>query len=305
MGYIELNVKYLLDERQQKALEELLPKWQQYEDKAGEKPFADITLPKMFNNIMTIGGKYDISTRIKNEQYRQGIIDSSELIGNGEFLLSEERKVVHDRLQQMTLEEKVDFLEEYENMKSKDPLEKAISPMDVRLHEILSKDRCEKIWKDIRMVGLKPSHTLVNAIGRLDALTGKENNLWEVKRLTKAKDVSPEVTEVLNEIVQEMERQEEEAFRQCRQKEEIRCHQKIRTDIRANGFKATTTLVAKIESLATLTGKINKLSDIKEMAKTKDMSPEIKETVNGIVDELQRQELKMQAPEPPVVEPTM
>lgn len=305
MGYIKLSVTYMLDERQQKALEELLPKWQQYEDKAGEKPFADITLPEMFNNIMTIGDKYDISTHIKNEQYRQGIIDSSELIGKGEFLLSEERQEIHDRLQQMTLEEKVDFLEKYEDVKSKDPLEKTISPVDAMLHEILSEGRCEKIWKDIRMVGLKPSHALVNAIGRLDTLTRKENNLWEVKRLAKATDVSPEVKEVVNEIVEEMKRQEEEAFQQCRQKEEMRCHQKIRADVRANGFRATTTLVAKIEGLAALTGKINKLSDIKELAKTKDMSPEIKETVNGIVDELQRQELKMQAPEPPVVEPAI
>lgn len=304
MEYMELSVTYLLNEREQKALEELLPYWQEYRDKDGSRPFQDWTIKELFQNVMTVGGKYMKSKQIKEFQFRQHMIDASELIGDGQFLLSEERQEIHNRIQRMTLEEKVDFLEKYEDMKSKDPLESKISPVDVRLHEILSKERCGKIWKDIRMVGLKPSHTLVNAIGQLDALTGMENKLWEVKRLTKATNVSPEVKEVVNKIVEEMERQEEEAFRHSRQKGEMRCHQKIRADIRGNGFRATTTLVAKIESLAALTGKINKLSDIKELAKTKDISPEVNETVNGIVDELQRQELKMQAPEPPV-EPAM
>ncbi len=208
MGYMELSVKYLLNEREQKALEELLPYWQEYRDMDGSRPFQDWTIKELFQHVMTLDTEHVKSKQIKEFQFRQGMIDSSELYGKGRFLLAEERQEIHEKLQQMTLEEKVDFLEKYEEMRSKDPTERTISPVDVRLREILSEERCEKIWKDIRMVGLRPSHTLVNAIGRLDALTGRENNLREVKRLAKATDVSPEVTEVVNEIVNEAQRQE-------------------------------------------------------------------------------------------------
>lgn len=519
MEYMELSVTYLLNEREQKALEELLPYWQEYRDKDGSRPFQDWTIKELFQNVMTVGGKYVKSKQIKEFQFRQHMIDASELIGDGEFLLAGERQEIHDKLQKMTLEEKVNFLEEYEDMKSKDPLEKTISPMDVRLHEILSKERCGKIWTDIRMNGLESNHALVNAIGRLDALTGKENSLRDVKLLAysepfgavkeaaekimdevqmqeirnqmveqeiqnqmfekskhmsgKEKEVNVMISDYIKKLIEErpaddsfkyklldrmkqdcgyylgygnrqkqclwsldeikhienmkalynsfpedgkpewltmedIEKFEKEmctgvsseksiysirmwnetryfvniseldaemlykAYAECespfmemakygkeiemgdfayiqqggRSGEElafsvefnvdldeitigdgegfetmplsgtmekirgaiitgkIQERQQIRQDIRANGFKATTTLVVKIELLDALNGKHNTLQDIKEMAKNPDVSIEVQEAVNGIIDELQRQELKMQAPEPPV-EPAM
>lgn len=77
----------------------------------------------------------------------------------------------------------------------------------------------------------------------------------------------------------------------------------IRQDIRGNGFKATKALVANMEHLNEITGKHNTLQDVKGMAKNPDISAEVKETVNEVVDNLQQQEMQMQAPEPPAVEP--
>lgn len=77
----------------------------------------------------------------------------------------------------------------------------------------------------------------------------------------------------------------------------------IRQDIRANGFKANDTLVKQIERVDALTGKHNSLRDIKELTKAADISAEAQEAVNEAVGNLQQQEVKMQAPEPPAVEP--
>lgn len=88
------------------------------------------------------------------------------------------------------------------------------------------------------------------------------------------------------------------------QRERIREERmQIRQDIRANGFKANSTLVANIEHLNEITGKRNALQDVKELAKDTNISAEAKEVVGEIVDNLQQQELKMPAPEPPAVEP--
>lgn len=73
----------------------------------------------------------------------------------------------------------------------------------------------------------------------------------------------------------------------------------IRQELRANGFKANNALVSGIERLDAMTGKSNTLRDIKELAKDAHISAEAKETVNEVVENLQQQEAKMQAPEPP------
>lgn len=73
----------------------------------------------------------------------------------------------------------------------------------------------------------------------------------------------------------------------------------IRQELCANGFKANNALVSGIERLDAMTGKPNTLRDIKELAKDAHISAEAKETVNEVVENLQQQEAKMQAPEPP------
>ena len=77
----------------------------------------------------------------------------------------------------------------------------------------------------------------------------------------------------------------------------------IRQELRGNGFRATNSLVANMEHLNELTGKSNTLMDVKELAKDAEISAEAKEVVSEIVDNLQQQEMQMQAPEPPAVEP--
>lgn len=80
-------------------------------------------------------------------------------------------------------------------------------------------------------------------------------------------------------------------------------HQQIRADIRTNGFKASRTLVNAIDRLDAVTGRHNTLRDIKGLAENHDISADMKETVNEIVETLQQQETKMQSPEPPAMEP--
>lgn len=88
------------------------------------------------------------------------------------------------------------------------------------------------------------------------------------------------------------------AIRTCAEK-----HQQIRADIRTNGFKASRTLVNAIDRLDAVTGRHNTLRDIKGLAENPDISADMKETVNEIVETLQQQETKMQSPEPPAMEP--
>ncbi len=97
--------------------------------------------------------------------------------------------------------------------------------------------------------------------------------------------------------------EEYRSLRECVKASFKERHQQIRADIRANGFKATRTLVNAIERLDALNGKANTLQDIKELAKSQNISADAKEAVNDIVETLQHQETKMQVPEPPAVEP--
>ena len=75
---MEFTVIYTLNEREIKALEELLPYWKAYENK-GEKPFAKWTIQNLFQTIMSYGSRYTISDKINNEQFRQNLIEISDI----------------------------------------------------------------------------------------------------------------------------------------------------------------------------------------------------------------------------------
>lgn len=86
------EVRYTLDDREIEALEELLPYWQQYENE-GERPFENWTIENVFQAIMQLGSKHDIARRIQEEQYRQGIIEHSQMLKPGEgFKTMKERQ---------------------------------------------------------------------------------------------------------------------------------------------------------------------------------------------------------------------
>lgn len=90
--YRQVAVEFTINERQQKALEELLPYWQQYTGEDGDNPFKDWTIDDLFNIMMQTGISKVISAKIKEHQFRQGMIDSEELINGEPFYLMEERK---------------------------------------------------------------------------------------------------------------------------------------------------------------------------------------------------------------------
>lgn len=89
--YKTFTVNYLLDEREQQALEELLPYWQQYTNEKNERPFKDWKVEDVFKATMEIGSKYTIADKLQNEQLRQGLIEWEEREKDG-FKTVEERK---------------------------------------------------------------------------------------------------------------------------------------------------------------------------------------------------------------------
>lgn len=89
----EVIISLDIDENQLEALKELLPHWQQYTSKGEkEKPFADITAEKLLEHLLYRGSKHMIWERIKDEQFRQGIITVDELMDNKEITVAQREK---------------------------------------------------------------------------------------------------------------------------------------------------------------------------------------------------------------------
>lgn len=88
----ELTFEYLATEREVKALEELLAIWQQYEKPDGTFPCKDWNLQNVFQAIMTDGSRFLVSKQIKNDQFRNGLIDIEELFNGEGFWTKEERE---------------------------------------------------------------------------------------------------------------------------------------------------------------------------------------------------------------------
>ena len=85
------TASYLLDEREQQALEELLPYWQQYTNDKNERPFKDWKAEDVFKIIMEVGNKHIIAEKLQDEQFRQGLITWEERQKDG-FMTMEERR---------------------------------------------------------------------------------------------------------------------------------------------------------------------------------------------------------------------
>lgn len=75
----QYTVKYDLTEKEEEALRELLPCYQQYIAKDGSRPFEKYTLADIFQSLMYIGSRHTIWRHIKEEQFRQNLIDDKYL----------------------------------------------------------------------------------------------------------------------------------------------------------------------------------------------------------------------------------
>lgn len=84
--------EYMANEREVKALEELLEIWKQYEEPVGTFPFKDWDLEKVFQAVTEAGISYFVSKQIKNDQFRKGLIDIDELTNGNGFRTKEERE---------------------------------------------------------------------------------------------------------------------------------------------------------------------------------------------------------------------
>lgn len=75
----KITVEFDIDEKQEAALAELLPYWQQYRSEwDGDRPFEKYTIEDVFKRIMEIGSCHTIWDKIEDEQLRQGLISTEE-----------------------------------------------------------------------------------------------------------------------------------------------------------------------------------------------------------------------------------
>lgn len=86
----EITIRLDVDENQLEALKELLPSWQQYTSKeCEEKPFADLKEEKLLEYLLYQGSRHTIWERIKDEQYRQGMITVDELLDDKQITVAQ------------------------------------------------------------------------------------------------------------------------------------------------------------------------------------------------------------------------
>lgn len=88
----QYTVKYDLTEKEEAALRELLPCYQQYIAKDGSRPFEKYTLADVFQSLMYIGSRHTIWRHIKEEQFRQNLIDIDQLIDDKYLTIAERKK---------------------------------------------------------------------------------------------------------------------------------------------------------------------------------------------------------------------
>lgn len=85
----QYTVKYDLTEKEEAALRELLPNYQQYISAGGNRPFEKYTLADVFQSLMYIGSRHTIWRHIKEEQFRQNLIDIDQLIDDKYLTMAE------------------------------------------------------------------------------------------------------------------------------------------------------------------------------------------------------------------------
>lgn len=89
----KINVELDIDERQEAALLELLPYWQQYTSKEdNSKPFEHYTIEDVFRTIMQIGCLHTIWNKIEEEQFRQGLISTEEWLDKDRLTIAERKE---------------------------------------------------------------------------------------------------------------------------------------------------------------------------------------------------------------------
>lgn len=89
---MKITLEYKPDEREVKALEELLPFWQRYKGQEGTFPFRDWGIEKLLQTFIETGIKIHISNQIKVDQWRKGIISVDEMCNEDRFRTKEERE---------------------------------------------------------------------------------------------------------------------------------------------------------------------------------------------------------------------
>ena len=85
----QYTVKYDLTEKEEAALRELLPNYQQYISAGGSRPFENYTLEDVFQSLMYIGSRHTIWRHIKEEQFRQNLIGTDQLIDDQYLTIAE------------------------------------------------------------------------------------------------------------------------------------------------------------------------------------------------------------------------
>lgn len=102
----QYTVKYDLTEKEEEALRELLPCYQQYIAKDGSRPFEKYTLTEVFQSLMYIGSRHTIWRRIKEEQFRQNLIDIDQLIDDKYLTIAERNAHTDERSEDTWQQEK-------------------------------------------------------------------------------------------------------------------------------------------------------------------------------------------------------
>ena len=85
----QYTVKYDLEEREEAALRELLPCYQQYIAKDSSRPFEDYTLEDVFQSIMYIGSRRTIWEHIKEGQAMNKLISIDQLLDRQYLTIAE------------------------------------------------------------------------------------------------------------------------------------------------------------------------------------------------------------------------
>lgn len=95
------TVEFDTNDKQEEALLELLPYWQQYTSKedGSSRPFEHYTIADLFEVLMQIGSLHTIWNKIEEEQFRQGQITIDEWLDK-EHLTIAERKEKRQQAQQ-------------------------------------------------------------------------------------------------------------------------------------------------------------------------------------------------------------
>lgn len=85
----EITIRLDINEKQEEALRELLPYWQQYEGKDGSRPFENWTIAELLETLVYEGSRHTIWKRIKLNQCRQTLITIDEWLDDKYLTVAE------------------------------------------------------------------------------------------------------------------------------------------------------------------------------------------------------------------------